>query len=383
MQLSIVLFQTFAYSNVTITFLTGLFTLPWALKIFLSPLTATYGRQSTWLIGTQSCCVLLVLFIAFHISAPLNLYPLTIAFVLLAFASSLNDIVTDGLYITQLGDSDQRFFIGMRTIFYQIGNLLCGGVALAIVASISHHTSVSGAWRYFFILLTTLMALLTFWHYRVFRNDTPTEKKNASLKTSLAAMFDDIKQLPRPVILIALIFIYDLPNAIQSKIFPLFFLDRTTQQGLALAANHYSFISSLGIGAMLVAVFLSGWILLRTRLKTYIVLLTILFAISYLFFLPLIYWHASFLFACAAFAMHQFLFGLVNSGYMMLLVQSARQAKQPVMLYSFFTTVMMLAQSLFGMSAGLLQLLVHYSGVFCLLAIVSVLIAGWVYRVSL
>jgi len=373
MQLSVVLLQRFGYGNATITFLTGLFIVPWALKIFLSPITATYGRQSSWLVVMQCLCVAAVLFISCLIKPQVNLFLLSVAFLSLAFFSTVNDIVTDGIYITQLPDQHQRFYIGMRTIFYQVGNFICGGFALALIAWMSRYTTFAVAWRYFFILLAVVMAMLTAWHYWVFARITtpaPVQDKKSLIKTC-RAIINDVRQLPHCFMLLGFIFVYTIPTAIQTKIFPLFFLDSLVRQGLAFSPNHYSVIASLGIAAMLIAIFFAGGILVKCSLKNYLIIFNLCYAASFLFFLPFICIKLSFFGVCCVYMLNYFLFGLINTGYMLLMVVSARHCAQPMVIYAVFTTLMMLSYALFGMSAGFLEVLMHYSGVFWLLTIVT------------
>jgi PAT family beta-lactamase induction signal transducer AmpG len=374
MQLAVVLLQQFGYSNATTAFLSSLFILPWALKILLSPLVAAYGRQATWLVAMQFLIAVTVLCIAMIINLRFNLIYLSVAFLCLAFFSSTNDIVTDGLYLTQLPNRQQKFYIGLRTIFYQGGNYLCGGFALALIAWVSRYTGVFLAWCYFFIFLASVIMLLAVWHYWVFvRIKTPVSFANKkTLRETCSLILNDVRCLPNRFVLLGLIFVYNIPAAIQMKLFPLFFLDKISAQGLGFSANYYSVIASIGISAMLSAVFASGWMLLKLPLKSFLIIFNLLYAVS---FLPFIYFQHTFLNACWLYMLNQFLFGLVNTGYMLLLVVSARNCQQPMVLYAVFTTLMMLCYAVFGMCAGFLQSVLHYAGVFSLLTVLTVLIS--------
>lgn len=195
-QLAVLLLQRFGYNNTTITFLTGLFILPWALKIILAPIIVTYGTAKNWLITMQAGISLTLLFIAYHIRSQLNLLIISLGFLCLAFFAAINDIVTDGLYITRLSDYQQRFYIGVRTIFYQIGNFLCGGLALAMIAWMSVHIKNFLAWRYFFILLAIITFLTIWYSKKFFRTESSIAVKKTKLfSITLPVIIDDLRQM--------------------------------------------------------------------------------------------------------------------------------------------------------------------------------------------
>lgn len=111
----------------------------------------------------------------------------------MAFSSATHDIAADGFYMYGIDDSQQAYFIGIRSTFYRLA-MIVGQGALVYLAGIFETTDLFGkgedipmAWSMIFVILAVLFFLFTFYHK--FALPYPKEDEDKDVKS-----FSDVMQ---------------------------------------------------------------------------------------------------------------------------------------------------------------------------------------------
>lgn len=130
---SVIMYKRLGISNADIALYTSWLYLPWVIKPLWSPIVDILRTKRFWIttmqliIGAGMACV------AFTIPLP-DFFQFTLAFFwLLAFSSATHDIAADGFYMLALSESQQSFFVGIRSTFYRIA-MIAGQGLLVILA---------------------------------------------------------------------------------------------------------------------------------------------------------------------------------------------------------------------------------------------------------
>ena len=85
------------------------------------------GYQKKLTVWTQLLVSILFLLLAISVNQHYFLIISILGFAGLALISSLHDIVSDGVYLLNLDSESQKRYVGVRTVFYQLGRLVIKG----------------------------------------------------------------------------------------------------------------------------------------------------------------------------------------------------------------------------------------------------------------
>lgn len=137
--------------------LTSLFHLPWNLKFLWGPFVDQYATKRGWLLATQVAIIASILILAGLASvSAASLWPLAIAFSVLALLSATHDIAIDGFYLEALDERGQSTFVGFRAAAYKVAMVLVGGPLLWLCARLG--------WALGLALAAVLMGVLLLVH---------------------------------------------------------------------------------------------------------------------------------------------------------------------------------------------------------------------------
>lgn len=103
-----IMYQQYGVPNSETALLTSLFMLPWTIKPLFSPFLEKRATKKKLTLYAQASLSLLFMAMAFCVDAPCFLGISALGFFLLAFLSSLHDIVSDGVYIINLNQEEQK-----------------------------------------------------------------------------------------------------------------------------------------------------------------------------------------------------------------------------------------------------------------------------------
>jgi len=130
---SVIMYKRLGISNADIALYTSWLYLPWVIKPLWSPLIDIVRTKRFWITTLQLLIGAGMAGVAFTIPIP-DFFQFTLAFFwLIAFSSATHDISADGFYMLALTESQQSFFVGIRSTFYRVA-MIAGQGLLVVLA---------------------------------------------------------------------------------------------------------------------------------------------------------------------------------------------------------------------------------------------------------
>lgn len=121
--------------------LSSLLMLPWGLKLFVAPLVdrlrgGRLGPRRSWIVPLQAATIVAVgaLALAGKAGAPLAL--MAVAVLITAALAATQDVATDGLAVSLLGERERGLGNGVQVAAYRVGMVLGGGALLMVFAAL-------------------------------------------------------------------------------------------------------------------------------------------------------------------------------------------------------------------------------------------------------
>lgn len=132
MTVAVIMYKRFGLSNTDIALYTSWLYLPWVIKPFWSPFVDILKTKRWWIITMQLLIGAGMAGIAFTLPTPLFLQASLAFFWLTAFSSATHDIAADGFYMLALDQSQQSFFVGIRSTFYRLAMITGQGLLVVL-----------------------------------------------------------------------------------------------------------------------------------------------------------------------------------------------------------------------------------------------------------
>lgn len=140
---SVIMYKRLGISNADIALYTSWLYLPWVIKPLWSPIVDILRTKRFWIYSMQLLIGAGMAGVAFTIPMP-DFFQFTLAFFwLIAFSSATHDISADGFYMLALSESQQSFFVGIRSTFYRVA-MIAGQGLLVIFAGYLESTLALG-----------------------------------------------------------------------------------------------------------------------------------------------------------------------------------------------------------------------------------------------
>ena len=142
-----IMYKRLGLSNADAALYTSWLYLPWVIKPIWSPLVDLFRTKRWWIVVMQFFAGAGLAGVAFTIDAP-NSVQWTLAFFwLVAFSSATHDIAADGFYMLALDSYNQSLFVGIRSTFYRIANIVGQGITLMVAGNLElYYRDVPKAW---------------------------------------------------------------------------------------------------------------------------------------------------------------------------------------------------------------------------------------------
>ena len=277
-QLSSVLYKNLGISNSDITFYTSLLYLPWVLKPFWSPFIDIFKTKRFWIVFLQMLIGAGLAALSFSIQTPYFFLVSLIVFWFIAFASATHDIAADGFYMLALTTPEQAAFVGVRSLFFRVANIIGGGIPVIFVGWLAQKNgSMVQAWSMVTLMIAGIFIALTLYHFFLLPKPSADQgslsAKNAPLTmreifiefTATFAAFFRKKEI---VFAILFILVFRLGEAQALKVVSLFMLDPIEKGGLGLSNQDFGLVYSIvGISFLTIGGLLGGWLISRKGLK--------------------------------------------------------------------------------------------------------------------
>jgi PAT family beta-lactamase induction signal transducer AmpG len=331
LSVSVVLYKNLGLSNAAITFYTSWLGLPWIIKPFWSPLVDILKTRRQWIWVMQFFLGAMLAGVALTIPAP-HFFQLTLAFFwLLAFGSATHDIAADGFYMLAATEREQSFFIGWRSVFFNVGKYIAQGGLMILAGELQKWTGdFVSAWAMVFVLAAGILFSLGIYHRRLLphpavdravREDSPARFFKDFLLT-----FGTYFQKPQIVAMLSFILLYRLGEAQLLKVSQLFLLDSRDVGGLALTTQQVGFIyNTVGLAAFILGALLGGFVVARHGLKFWLWPMLLAIHLPDAVFIWLAYAQPENLFVIGAgVAVEQFGYGFGFMAFMLYMIYIAR-----------------------------------------------------------
>ena len=143
------MYQQHGLNNPQAILLTSILMLPWAIKPLIAPFLENRLTKKKLTVFAQFLVAVLFLMLALSVNHHYMLLVSILGFSGLALVSSVHDIVSDGVYLINLDEQNQKRYVGLRTVFFQLGRLGIKGGLLVLIAKLALYYEVN-VWRLFF-----------------------------------------------------------------------------------------------------------------------------------------------------------------------------------------------------------------------------------------
>lgn len=366
MTVASIMFKRLGVSNAENALYASLLGLPWALKLFWSPLVEIFSTRRRWIVVMQLLIAAALAAVAICLPGAAWFRASVASFMAVGFLSATHDIAADGFYMLGLSTRGQSFFVGIRTTFYRLA-MIVGQGPLVIFAGLMETScgDIPRAWAMVFYLLAAVMAAMAFYHAIALPRPVADRSGRARTLSDVAREFADTFAgfFTKRHIGVALLFIllYKLPEAQLLKLISPFLLDSPADGGLGLATSDVGVVyGTVGVIGLMLGGIIGGMVVARRGLHRWLMPMAWSMSLTCLTFLYLSVAAAPSLpVVNLCVFVEQFGYGFGTTAYMLYLIHFAKGARSTAY-YAIATGIMSVGMILPGMAAGWLQQLLGY-----------------------
>ncbi len=367
--IALIMYKRLGLSNSDATLYTSWLYLPWVIKPFWSPVVDMLRTKRWWILLMQLLIGASLAGVAFSLHCSPMLQWTLAFFWLIAFSSATHDIAADGFYMLQLTPSEQALYVGIRSTFYRVATIAGQGLLLMIAGTLEVYTRRPlQAWSITFGLSAALFLLLYLYH-KYYALPRPQSDKPVSsdghLNKAFIETFLSFFRKPGFWAAIAFMLLYRLPEALLTKVCPLFLVDPVSAGGLGLTTSEVGFAQgTLGVIGLTVGGILGGMAAGRDGLKRWLWVMVMAISLPDIVYVVLAYFQPEALhWVATSIFVEQFGYGFGFTAYMIYLMQYA-QGPSKTAHYAFATGFMALSMMIPGLFAGYLSELMGYLNFF-------------------
>lgn len=363
---TVLMFKGLEVDDKLITFWTSLILLPWTLKPLWSPFLELFKTKKFFVVATQ-----LTTGIAFGLVAlSLNLssfFAISIALLaVIAFSGATHDIACDGVYMSELSNSEQAKYIGWQGAFYNIAKIVATGglVYLAgyFIESYSEAGSVLEAnkksWMTIMLILSAVMILLALYHIfalpstKVVKNEG--KRSGKEILSELYNVLSDFFRKTHIIYYICFIILYRFAEGFVMKIVPLFLKAAREAGGLGLSEKEIGlYYGTYGAAAFVLGSLLAGYYISAKGLKNTLFTLCCIFNLPFVIYAFLAFFQPeSGLIICSGIVFEYFGYGFGFVGLTLFMMQQVAPGKHQMAHYAFASGIMNLGVMIPGMMSG-------------------------------
>lgn len=381
MTISVIMYKRLELSNTEIALYTSWLYLPWVIKPFWSPFVDILKTKRWWIVSMQLLIGAGLAGIAFTLPTPFWLQASLAFFWLMAFSSATHDIAADGFYMLSLDDSQQSFFVGIRSTFYRLASITGQGFLIILAGFFERKVDIPTAWSLTFFIMGGLFIAFFVYHRFVLPYPVSDSGKAANTPKEVMREFGNTFRsfFTKKGIGLALVFIllYRLAEAMLVKLAYPFLLDPREVGGLGLTTQDAGIAyGTVGVIALTIGGIIGGILASRQGLKYWLWPMALAITLPNAAYLLLsVYQPENFLWVNLAVFIEQFGYGFGFTAYMLYMIYFS-QGDHKTAHYSICTGFMALGMMLPGMAAGWIQEQLGYINffIFIMIAIIPTLI---------
>ena len=378
MTISVIMYKRLGLSNTEIALYTSWLYLPWVIKPLWSPFVDILKTKRWWIISMQLLIGAGLAGIAFTLPTPFWLQASLAFFWLMAFSSATHDIAADGFYMLALDDSQQSFFVGIRSTFYRFASITGQGLLIILAGYIEKKSGeITYAWSLTFFIIAGLFLAFFIYHRFILPYPVDDLGKTAHTPKEVLREFGNTFKtfFTKKGIVLALTFIllYRLAEAMLVKLAYPFLLDSREVGGLGLSTQDAGIAyGTVSVIALTLGGIIGGIVASRQGLKHWLWPMALAITLPNIAFLFLaIYQPENFLWINLAVLIEQFGYGFGFTAYMLFMIYFS-QGEHKTAHYSICTGFMALGMMLPGMAAGWIQEQLGYVSFFIFIMIATI-----------
>ncbi len=378
MTVAVIMYKRFGLSNTDIALYTSWLYLPWVIKPFWSPFVDILKTKRWWIVTMQLIIGAGLAAVAFTLPTPFYLQASLGFFWLLAFSSATHDIAADGFYMLALDDSQQSFFVGIRSTFYRLAMITGQGLLIILAGFLENSRGdIPSAWKTTFLGLAILFLILFLYHNYILPRPLADQGKTARTAKDIANEFGKtfISFFTKKGVGLAIAFmlIYRLAEAMLVKLASPFLLDIREVGGLGLSTQEVGFVyGTVGIIALSLGGIIGGVVASQKGLKYWLWPMALSITLPNAAYLLLSFFQPeNLVWINAAVAIEQFGYGFGFTAYMLFLIYFS-DGEHKTAHYSICTGFMALGMMIPGMISGWLQEMLGYNHFFVFIMIATI-----------
>ncbi|HXL00240.1 MAG TPA: AmpG family muropeptide MFS transporter [Dysgonamonadaceae bacterium] len=378
MTVSVIMYKRFGLSNTEIALYTGWLYLPWVIKPLWSPFVDILKTKRWWVVTMQLLLGAGFAGIAFVLPTPFYLQASLAIFWLMAFSSATHDIAADGFYMLALDDSQQSFFVGIRSTFYRFATIFGQGVLVIIAGYLERVTGkIPYAWSIVFFIVAGLFIALFLYHQFILPKPASDKGVSEATVTGILTEFGNtfVSFFTKKGIGLAIAFmlLYRLSEAMLVKIASPFLLDAREIGGMGLTTEQVGIVyGTVGVIALTLGGIVGGIVASRRGLKFWLWPMALSITLPHVVYILLSYYQPeNLIWINAAVAVEQFGYGFGFTAYMLYLIYFS-EGERKTAHYSICTGFMALGMMLPGMAAGWIQEQLGYHNFFIFILLCSI-----------
>lgn len=378
MSVAVIMYKRFGLSNTDVALYTSWLYLPWVIKPFWSPFIDILKTKRWWIITMQLLIGAGLAGVAFTLPTPFYFQATIGFFWLLAFSSATHDIAADGFYMIALNDSQQSFFVGIRSTFYRFAMITGQGLLVVLAGFLENNIgSVSFAWSITFFVIAGLFITLFVYHNFILPKPKTDRGKTTHTPSDIAKEFGQtfISFFSKKGVVLAITFmlLYRLSEAMLVKLASPFLIDVREVGGLGLSTQEVGVVyGTVGVIALTLGGIIGGIVVSQKGLKHWLWPMALSITLPNVAYLLLAYFQPeSFLWINVAVAIEQFGYGFGFTAYMLYLIYFS-QGEHKTAHYSICTGFMALGMMIPGMISGWLQEMMGYTSFFIFIMLATI-----------
>ena len=388
--LAVVLLKNMGLDNGQVAFYTSLLYLPWVVKPFWAPFVDMFSTKRRWIVAMQFLLFASLGAIGFLLPTQWWLAGTLVALWATAFFSATHDIAADGFYMLALSPQQQSAFVGFRSLFYRIANLLAsGGLVWLAGRLISSGFEVINSWSFIFWGTGAFFLIVSIYHLFVLPRPIVDKPNKATTSREIirdfGKTFITFFRKPQIVISLAFMLFYRLPEAVLGKMVQPFLLDSVTQGGLGLSVEQVGLANgTFGVIGIISGGIIGGIVIAIFGLKKCLWPMALALTIPSAFYCYLAAAQPNnMILICSGIAIEQFGYGFGFTAYMMYLMKFCEGTAYTTSHYAFSTGIMALGLMIPGLFAGAIEMAVGYPWFFAIVMILCIptfIVTGLTHR---
>ena len=363
---SVLMFKGMEVDDKLITFWTSLILLPWTLKPLWSPFLELFKTKKFFVVTTQFVTGIAFGLVALSLNLT-NFFGISIALLaIIAFSGATHDIACDGVYMSELSNSEQAKYIGWQGAFYNIAKIVATGGLVYLAGYFIESYSAAGsvfeankkAWMIIMLILSAVMILLALYHIFVLpskkRAGNDVKRSGKEVLSELYNVLSDFFHKSHIVYYIFFIILYRFAEGFVMKVVPLFLKAGREAGGLGLSEKEIGlYYGTYGAAAFVLGSLLAGYYISAKGLRKTLFILCCIFNLPFVVYALLAFFQPeNGIVICSGIVFEYFGYGFGFVGLTLFMMQQVAPGKHQMAHYAFASGIMNLGVMIPGMMSG-------------------------------